>query len=181
MPSCSWGTSTTPSASHRQWRTGTDRRRAGKPRGRRGAGHRSDRQVPGWWVYPRASALRTTIGPSMAAAAAAITSASACMSPRAAGSSPLLVRATVCTSRPNTVYLRAQMMGWRCIFGAWRWWGCLRRKPDILRLTTRGLARERRSGSNSYRISAVTHISASSIVSGGKTRVAGGRSASGPE
>src|SRR5664279_2668621 len=51
----------------------------------------------------------------------------------------------------------------------------------MLRWTALGLARWVRAGSSSSRISSVTHWLASVRVSGGKTRVAGGGSPSGPE
>jgi hypothetical protein len=88
-------------------------------------------------------------------------------------------RCKVTRASGNIVYLRTT--GWRSTVGALRWWACLSWKPDILRFTTRGLARERRAGSSSRRISAVTHRSASSRASGGKSGVARGRSASGPQ
>src|SRR5690242_19710170 len=65
--------------------------------------------------------------------------------------------------------------------GQWRCAGRLTPQLLILRLTTRGLARRRRRGSVSARISAIASVCAVWRVWGGKSRVGAGAAAGGAE
>src|SRR3712207_5286366 len=67
--------------------------------------------------------------------------------------------------------------GSRCGWGQRRWCERLAAKPDILRLTTRGLERGRRSGSNWKRISSAAIRRAASSAVGGKARAGPGGAA----